>query len=90
MLETLLTMQKCHKRLAAYSAPRTAVLRNRADRYEDQSFYLFNSATGNSYRSRPVLRQRHRGVSALRTDRQALEAFWEPLPAPGFMTYSGW
>jgi hypothetical protein len=83
MLETLLTMQQRHNASPHILRLGRLFCETVLIEVEDQSFYLqFRDGQLISVTPGPSTKTPWR--FALRTDRQALEAFWEPLPAPGF------
>lgn len=83
MLETLLKMQQRHNASPHLLRLGRLFCETVLIEVGDQSFYLqFRDGELMSITPGPSAKTPWR--FALRTDRQALEAFWEPLPAPGF------
>ncbi|BCH21790.1 hypothetical protein MesoLjLc_14090 [Mesorhizobium sp. L-8-10] len=83
MLETLLTMQQRLNATPHLLRLGRLFCETVLIEVEDQSFYLeFRDGRLVSVTPGPSTRTPWR--FALRTDRAALEAFWEPLPKPGF------
>ena len=83
MLETMLTMQRRHNASPHILRLGRLFCETVLIEVEDQSFYLqFRDGQLISVTPGPSAKTPWR--FALRTDRQALEAFWEPRPAPGF------
>lgn len=83
MLETLLTMQQRLNATPHLLRLGRLFCETVLIEVEDQSFYLeFRAGRLVSVTPGPSTKTPWR--FALRTDRAALEAFWEPLPKPGF------